>query len=88
MSPVNTIDEIRAVVSAWASDRPLVERVVLFGSCARRDHQPNSDIDLAITVIAQESRYHNLMSQVLRIGQFCIDVGYIRFCWTGTFKDI
>ena len=54
MSPVNTIDEIRAVVSAWASDRPLIERVILFGSRARGDHQPNSDIDLAIAVSAQE----------------------------------
>ena len=54
MCPVNTIDEIRAVVSAWASDRPLIERVILIGSYARGEAQPESDIDLAIVVSAQE----------------------------------
>jgi predicted nucleotidyltransferase len=54
MSPVNTIEEIRAVITAWADDRPLIERIVLFGSRARGDHQPDSDFDLAIVVSAQE----------------------------------
>lgn len=37
---------------AWLTDRlaaiPSVERVVLFGSRAREDHGPRSDIDLAV----------------------------------------
>ncbi|MEL1133788.1 nucleotidyltransferase domain-containing protein [Desulfitobacterium sp. THU1] len=42
-----TIDEIKAIVSDVA-ERYGVERVVLFGSYARGDAKPNSDIDLRI----------------------------------------
>ena len=54
MSPVNTIDEIRTVVTAWAKETPLVKQIILFGSRARGDHQLESDIDLAVQVFPQE----------------------------------
>jgi small ligand-binding sensory domain FIST len=41
-------DAIRTVVSAWAATEPLVRRIYLFGSRARGDNRPDSDIDLAI----------------------------------------
>jgi predicted nucleotidyltransferase len=39
---------IQAAVEAWATPRPLVSRVWLFGSRAKGTHRPDSDVDLAI----------------------------------------
>jgi len=41
-------DAIRSIVSAWAVTEPLTRRIYLFGSRARSDNRPDSDIDLAI----------------------------------------
>jgi predicted nucleotidyltransferase len=41
-------DMDRAKIVAWAAKHYSIEKVYLFGSRARGDHGPNSDIDLAI----------------------------------------
>ena len=43
-----TAQEIAETVRRWAASEPLVRRVYLFGSRARGDHRPDSDIDLAV----------------------------------------
>jgi len=48
MSEVCSINTISYVVSQWAANEPLIRRIYLYGSRARGDHRPNSDIDLAI----------------------------------------
>jgi predicted nucleotidyltransferase len=40
--------EIRDTLSRWAAGKPLVGRLWIFGSRARGDHRPESDIDVAI----------------------------------------
>jgi predicted nucleotidyltransferase len=40
--------EMRALLSAWGAERPLVSRLWLFGSRVRGDHRPDSDVDVAI----------------------------------------
>jgi predicted nucleotidyltransferase len=39
---------MHSIVSAWAVTEPLIRRIYLFGSRARGDNRPDSDIDLAI----------------------------------------
>lgn len=41
-------DAIGCVVSAWAAEEVLIRRIYLFGSRARGDHRPESDVDLAV----------------------------------------
>ena len=43
-----TTGEIAQTVRRWAAKEPLVRRVYLFGSRARGDNRPDSDIDLAV----------------------------------------
>ena len=43
-----TTQEIAQTVRLWAAAEPLVRRVYLFGSRARGDNGPDSDIDLAV----------------------------------------
>ncbi len=43
-----SLPEIEATVLRWAEAEPLVRRVYLFGSRARADYRPDSDIDLAV----------------------------------------
>jgi predicted nucleotidyltransferase len=45
MMPLSDLD--RTKIIEWARQHPLIERVYLFGSRARGDHHPASDIDLA-----------------------------------------
>jgi predicted nucleotidyltransferase len=45
---------IEAVVRQWAESQKYVSRVFLFGSRARRKNTPESDVDLAIDVIAHD----------------------------------
>lgn len=40
--------EIHALLTAWAAKEPLVGRLWLFGSRAREQHRPDSDVDVAI----------------------------------------
>lgn len=47
--PDPSIEAIRAAVDSWARGEPLVRFVWLFGSRARGDHRPDSDIDLAVS---------------------------------------
>ncbi|WIV99657.1 nucleotidyltransferase family protein [Kinneretia aquatilis] len=35
-------------IAAWAAEKPLVKRVWIFGSRARGDHRPDSDLDVAV----------------------------------------
>ncbi|SDT24961.1 nucleotidyltransferase domain-containing protein [Pseudomonas chlororaphis] len=46
------IDLIANVVSAWAEKHKSISRVWLFGSRVRGDHRDDSDIDIAVEVIA------------------------------------
>ena len=45
-----SIDQIRDVVTDWADSHREIERVFLFGSRARGDSTPESDVDLALVV--------------------------------------
>ena len=49
------VENTRAAVSALASERAEIERVVLFGSMARGDAVPGSDVDLLM--VLSESRF-------------------------------
>lgn len=40
--------QIAAALASWARQKPLVHRVFIFGSRARGDHRPDSDLDIAI----------------------------------------
>jgi len=42
------IDEIKKVVNGWAQNQPLIKRAFIFGSQARGDSQPDSDLDVAV----------------------------------------
>jgi len=46
-----SIDQIRDVVTDWAYSHREIECVFLFGSRARGDSTPDSDIDLALVVV-------------------------------------
>lgn len=37
-------------ISTWATTKPLVKRVWMFGSRVRGDHQPDSDLDIAAEI--------------------------------------
>ena len=54
-----SIDSIREKVSVWATSYPEILRIILFGSQARGDSKPNSDVDLAFEVegISGEEAY-------------------------------
>lgn len=45
-----SIYQIREAVANWANSHPEIESVFLFGSRARGDCTPDSDIDLAVVV--------------------------------------
>jgi predicted nucleotidyltransferase len=49
-----SLDQIRDVVTKWAYSHPEIERIYLFGSRARGDSKPDSDVDLAIEVLGIE----------------------------------
>lgn len=42
------LERVRRAVAMWASGKPLVGRVWLFGSRCRDDHRHDSDLDVAI----------------------------------------
>ena len=46
-----SINQICEVVTEWAVSHPEIERVFLFGSRARGDSTPDSDVDLAVVVV-------------------------------------
>jgi predicted nucleotidyltransferase len=46
-----SIDQIRDVVTNWADSHHDIKRVFLFGSRARGDSTPDSDVDLAVEVV-------------------------------------
>ncbi|QLC23839.1 nucleotidyltransferase domain-containing protein [Parasphingopyxis algicola] len=48
-------EEDRAKIMAWAATHPEISQVYLYGSRARGDHRPDSDIDLAIVMKPQAS---------------------------------
>ena len=54
-----SIDSIRETVSVWAISYPEIVQIILFGSQARGDSKPNSDIDLAfiLEAVSGESAY-------------------------------
>lgn len=43
-------NENRKKILDWAATHPEIKEVYLYGSRARGDHRPGSDIDLAITI--------------------------------------
>jgi hypothetical protein len=42
------MSDLKAAVTGWAADEPLIRRVYLFGSRAKGTARPDSDVDLAI----------------------------------------
>lgn len=42
------LSQIRASLSTWAVEKPLINRLWLFGSRVREEHRPDSDLDIAI----------------------------------------
>lgn len=40
--------EIRTLLAAWAAEKPLINRLWLFGSRVRGENRHNSDVDVAI----------------------------------------
>lgn len=49
------LDELRAIVVRWAGVVPKVRAVLLFGSHARGEAKPESDVDLAVELDADGS---------------------------------
>jgi predicted nucleotidyltransferase len=49
---VITDNEKEALVR-WAHDKPFVKRLYIFGSRARGNHRPNSDLDIAVELDAE-----------------------------------
>lgn len=43
-------DEVDARLTAWASEQALIDRLWIFGSRARADFRPDSDLDIAIAL--------------------------------------
>tara|TARA_R110001606_G_scaffold54703_1_gene133972 strand:- start:1279 stop:1608 length:330 start_codon:yes stop_codon:yes gene_type:complete len=60
---IGITDEDKEKIIAWASERRAVRRVYLFGSRARGNHRPDSDVDLAIEMLGKnlEARYGSWM---------------------------
>lgn len=48
------INRIQAILSNWGKDKPLIKRIYIFGSRARGDHKPDSDLDIAIELDNKE----------------------------------
>ncbi len=48
------LKDIARIVSTWAKGKPLINRVYLFGSRVRGDHDPQSDIDIAVELDPNE----------------------------------
>ena len=46
-----SIGMIRGKVTSWAESHPEIKRVFLFGSRARGDSKPDSDVDIAVEVV-------------------------------------
>jgi predicted nucleotidyltransferase len=45
---VSLPDDIAVRLASWAEGKPAIAEIWLFGSRARGDHRPESDVDLAI----------------------------------------
>lgn len=48
--------QIAAVLTVWAKQKPLIGRVFVFGSRVRGDHRPDSDIDIAVELDPEHFR--------------------------------
>lgn len=48
-----TLQDAIDIIKAWASDEPLVREAYIFGSRARQTNRPDSDLDVAVKVVAQ-----------------------------------
>ena len=46
----------KEVLVRWARGQPVVKRLRIFGSRARGDHRPNSDLDIAVELDAESIR--------------------------------
>ena len=44
----DSLPSLAKLVAQWADERPAIEKAYIFGSRARGDHRPDSDLDLAI----------------------------------------
>lgn len=47
------VDVVLHCVAKWTTSKPLVKRAYLFGSRARQDYRPDSDLDIAIELDSQ-----------------------------------
>ena len=50
------LSQIRELLSAWANDKPLINRLWLFGSRARGEHREDSDVDIAVELDMSAAR--------------------------------
>ena len=48
---MNVSDDDRDTIVRWANANPEILQIWLFGSRARRDNRPDSDIDIAVVTI-------------------------------------
>ena len=46
-------DELISIIANWAKSEPLIREAYLFGSRARNDHGPESDVDIAVKINKQ-----------------------------------
>lgn len=47
-----TIEEAAKIVAAWASEKPQIAKVHFFGSRVKKMHREDSDLDIAVALIA------------------------------------
>jgi predicted nucleotidyltransferase len=70
-------DALRPVLDALA-ERPAVRRVWLFGSRARGDHAPRSDIDLAVAAPDAGAVEWDAIAQIVENAPTLLGVGLVR----------
>jgi len=56
LTPFSYMDpvELDREIAKWAASKPIIKRVFIFGSRARGDHRPDSDLDVAVELDSTE----------------------------------
>lgn len=50
--PAMTIEEAAKFVAVWASEKPQISKVHFYGSRVKKTHREDSDLDIAVALIA------------------------------------